>query len=872
MQGQAGLPPLSACPAMSPSLRLFRSPRLRQALGALAAVAVFFLALWILHHELAGIRLSDVLARLDALSGPSVLAALGFVAASYLALCGYDALALRHLGRRLPWPLVLRTAFVATTVGHNLGMAVLSGGAIRYRLYSAAGLSAAEIATLIGLIGVTFAVGVALLLGLTLSFAASDAGQLLGLGAGLAHGLGALALGLVLAYILARRLRPLPLQWRGWRVALPAPATALGQMTVAAADIAFAAAVLYALLPAGVDIAYPRLLAVYVLAITAGVLSHVPGGLGVFETVLLLAYPSVPKDALLGAIVAYRALYYLLPLVVAVAVGLAGELSGRALPARGLRLASSLAGRISPQSLAAIAFAVGAILLFSGATPALTERMVLLEDLVPLAVVEASHMAASLAGLALMLLAQGLYRRVNAAYHLTAWLLVVAMLGSLAKGLDYEEALLAGLALLVLRLGRRGFYRHARLMQARFSPGWIALVVMAVAGSLWLGLFAYQHVDYAHELWWRFALDADAPRFLRATLVVVVAGTLYAAARLLQPHPPAAPLPGPAELARAQRIAQGLPGSDAALAQLGDKRLLFNDDDDGFVMYQIRGGSWIAMGDPVAAPDRCEALAWQFHELCDRFGGRTIFYQVDPENLPMYVDMGLALLKLGEEALIPLAGFSLDGRGRADLRQAHNRARRHGLSFEVIEPGAVDTWLPRLRAISEQWLAAKGTREKGFALGRFEDDYIRACPCALVYQGDTVVAFANLWTGDGHTEVSVDLMRYATEAPKGTMDYLFAELLLWGAARGYHHFNLGMAPLSGLEDHALAPLWHQLGTLVYRHGEHFYNFEGLRAYKAKFQPQWRPKYLAAPRGLALPTVLLDIATLIGGGFMGLWRR
>jgi phosphatidylglycerol lysyltransferase len=127
------------------------------------------------------------------------------------------------------------------------------------------------------------------------------------------------------------------------------------------------------------------------------------------------------------------------------------------------------------------------------------------------------------------------------------------------------------------------------------------------------------------------------------------------------------------------------------------------------------------------------------------------------------------------------------------------------------------------------------------------------------------VAFANLWPTITREELSVDLMRYSQLAPKGVMDYLFVEVMLWGKAQGYQWFNLGMAPLSGLEQHPLAPIWHRVGNLVFDVGGHFYNFEGLRRYKEKFLPVWEPRYLAAPGGLALPRVLLDVTSLIAGG-------
>jgi phosphatidylglycerol lysyltransferase len=101
------------------------------------------------------------------------------------------------------------------------------------------------------------------------------------------------------------------------------------------------------------------------------------------------------------------------------------------------------------------------------------------------------------------------------------------------------------------------------------------------------------------------------------------------------------------------------------------------------------------------------------------------------------------------------------------------------------------------------------------------------------------------------------------------MDYLFARLMLWGKQEGYQWFNLGMVPLAGLGVHAQAPLWHRLGALIFRHGEHFYNFQGLWQYKAKFDPIWEPKYLVAPGGLVLPRVLTNIAVLIAGDLTGI---
>ncbi len=177
-----------------------------------------------------------------------------------------------------------------------------------------------------------------------------------------------------------------------------------------------------------------------------------------------------------------------------------------------------------------------------------------------------------------------------------------------------------------------------------------------------------------------------------------------------------------------------------------------------------------------------------------------------------------------------------------------------------------------LARISSAWLSTKNTAEKHFSVGAFSADYLAHFPLALARRGNAMVAFANLWASDTLEELSVDLMRFAPQAPHTTMDYLFVELLLWARGQDYRWFNMGMAPLAGLGSHRLAPRWHQVGGFVFRHGEHFYNFQGLRRYKAKFGPVWEPRYLVAPGGVALPRILMDASLLISGGMRGLLTK
>jgi phosphatidylglycerol lysyltransferase len=471
----------------------------------------------------------------------------------------------------------------------------------------------------------------------------------------------------------------------------------------------------------------------------------------------------------------------------------------------------------------------------------------------------------------LLIIAHGLYRRLHTAWWLTIWLLCAGILLSLLKGFDYEEACVLAVVVAMLASARRRFLRRASLLEQHYSGAWIAAFFVVLATAGWLVLFAYRHLPYDNELWWQFAFHASAPRSLRASLLAVIIGAAYGLWRVLRPaRPPVAP-PREEDLASVAVLIRAGQDTTANLALLGDKNLLFNKDRTACIMFQASGNSWVAMGDPIGPAELGESLAWEFLEDCDGMAVSPVFYQVTPERLPLYIDLGLNLSKLGEEARVPLKSFTLEGAPRAELRQAHRRAIRDGATFEMVARENVASILPQLRAVSDAWLAAKNTAEKRFSLGFFEERYVAQFDVGVVRFKDAIVAFANLWRG-GFTEMSVDLMRYNDAAPKGVVDFMLIECMLWGRAQTFEWFNLGMAPLSGLEEHALAPAWHKLGRMVQRYGETFYNFEGLRKYKEKFNPVWRPRYLAAPEGLAMAGALLDVTALISGGVRNVLRK
>lgn len=848
-----------------------RLRRLAPFLKPVVVLVLFGISLRVLQETLAHYRFHDVILFLRELPREQLIVAALLTLAGYLVMTGYDTLAFRYIRHPLPYFKIALASFIGYAFNNSVGLSGIVGGSLRYRLYNAWRLTAVEIARVIAFCTISFWLGFVILGGTFFLIAPPVMPHGVHLPFISVRLLGILLLLPAVLYFLWIAIRREPLRVRQWEFELPSPALFVAQAAISCLDWTIAAGVLYILLPDSIPLTFTRFLGIFLLAQIVGVASNIPGGLGIFEAIILsFLAPYYSAGQILGALVAFRGIYYLLPLMLAALLLAAHEIvEKREGVAKAWRIFGRWAPGIAPQLLALFTFIGGAVLLFSGATPMLGDRRNWLHRLfVPLPIVEISHFLSSLAGAALLILARGLQRRLDAAYQITVGVLTAGIVFQLFKGADIEEAIILGVMLFALVASRRHFYRKGLLVNEGFGPGWSMAILLVLISSAWLGFFSYKHVEYSSELWWHFQFRGDAPRFLRASVGVVGALLIFAIRHLLRPASPEPDLPTTEQLDRAATVVARDLHSQSNLALLGDKPFLFNESGTAFLMYGVEGRSWVAMGDPVGDDAEKQELIWKFRELCDTHAGWTVFYEVQRRNLHLYLDLGLTLMKIGEEARVSLEDFSLEGGTRKWMRKMQRKVESEGCGFEIVPAEGVPAILPELRVISDSWLGEKKTREKGFSLGSFAEEYMRRFPVAIVRREGAIVAFANLWASGAKEELSVDLMRHVEQAPSGVMDYMFVHLILWGQEQGYRWFNLGMAPLSGLENRHLGPLWQRVGALTYRFGENFYNFQGLRQYKEKFDPTWEPTYIASPGGLALPRILTNLAALISGGLRG----
>lgn len=854
-------------------LHFSQSVWVRQVLPSVAVFIVFGLALYALYHLFSTINVGTVVAQVKALPLRTVLLSLITTAASYIALIGYDWSALRFIGKSVPPAVLAAGSFAAYAIGNTVGLSALSGGAVRYRFYSAVGLDASDVALVSAFCAISFGVGVvaigcaALVYDpIAVSSIFSSSGAIIRYGS-LAI-VAAIAMAIGWASILKKdsQLGRTRFTFPDWRVLIV-------QIAFSLADICFAAATLYLLLPADANISFLAFLVVFSAAAVAAVISHVPGGVGVFEGVVAAGLANTASlDAIAASLIAYRVIYYLIPFFAGILTLSAHELFDRRISvgastlSRHLRPVLDFGKAIAPVALSGMIFLSGVLLLLAGLTPISAETTDILEPLVPLAPLEVSTIATGAFGMFLIILSASIRRRAKAAFWITLALLLGGAASILVQRLDVDRAIMMLGSAGVLYIYRREFNRASRLTSRILSLDWVLLVGAVILASAFVLLISYRDAAYTHGAWWQFAIDAHMPRALRASAAaaIVVVGCLAVFA-LRPPRNPPEPL---ANFKQLEAVVAGQDDPDANFVFTGDKSALASDEGDAFIMYAVHGRSWVALGDPVGARSQFEGIVQDFVQAAGRHNCRAAFYQVSDRILPLYIDNGFVLNKLGEEGVVRLESFSLEGASRKGLRGSRNRALRDGLTFRIAYPSHDAAFMEELRSISDEWLSARSTGEKSFSLGRFDPAYLSRFPIAMVEQDGLPVAFANIMTTDTKAGATIDLMRHRDSAPHGAMEFLFIELLLRLRGEGYQWFSVGLAPLSGLERSARKHLWERLGAALYRHGGRFYNFVGLRQFKEKFDPEWHPRYLATTGGLDPLLVLADVNALVSGGIKG----
>jgi uncharacterized membrane protein YbhN (UPF0104 family) len=630
------------------------SPRLKKLLRhapALLGVALLIGAIYVVQREFRNLKLEDIATAVQAIPAHALMFAFCWTVLSYGVLTFYDRLGTIYAGHKVSYGRVSFASFCAYALSHNLGFAAVSGAAVRYRLYAHWGLTPIQIAKVVAFCSLTFALG-GMVLGGAILFL--EPGSIPFFGQHLPHWvLYAVGLGLwaiVGAYVTLARVFGV-VRLFGHEVGLPGWRMAIVQVILATVDVAITASIFYALLPHAPGLTWLIFLGVYVASYTAGLAANLPGGIGVFDTAMLLGLaPYLDAPVVLGAIVVFRLYYYVIPLFLAGSMFAGNELllRGGAVmgkvrsPAR----AEALARWREPDFAVAAATGVvalsGALLLALGVLAPAPDLTWIDPDFADLAT-QASQFVPSLIGAGLIVLAIGLSQRVNLAWGATIVLLIAGAAFTAAQGERLWIAAVMVLAVMLLAPFRACFYRHARLVSGPMQLD-NAMPLFGLIGCI-LALAAFErHVRYlSNNSWWEIVLSRQVPNSLRLTVALTVALGLLAIWRLIRPGR-VAWLPWDAEARRRMLVLGGMPTDGADGVVMGE-------NERAGIVFRRCGRVLLGLGDPAGeVEDRISAI-WRLRDLAEQEGLDPAIWCAGPSLLKVYGDLGLTALPLGEDGL-----------------------------------------------------------------------------------------------------------------------------------------------------------------------------------------------------------------------------
>ncbi|RMG09611.1 MAG: DUF2156 domain-containing protein, partial [Cyanobacteria bacterium J055] len=303
----------------------------------------------------------------------------------------------------------------------------------------------------------------------------------------------------------------------------------------------------------------------------------------------------------------------------------------------------------------------------------------------------------------------------------------------------------------------------------------------------------------------------------------------------------------------------------ARFALLPDKAYYFSPTGRSVVAYVPKGRGAVALGDPIGPIEDFRETIVGFQQFCQQNDWYPAFYQTLPDNLELYRSLGWKTLKIGEEAIVDLKTFTLQGKAGRNLRNSINRFTKLGYQAKFYSPEIDRELLQQLKSISDEWLQMMRGSEKQFSLGWFDEAYLRDCEIAVIQNAaGEIGAFANVVPEYQLNEITIDLMRHRHEIENGTMEFLFLSLFQYFQERRYDGFNLGLSALSGVGETPSSPRIEKALHYLYEHLNHFYNFKGLHGFKDKFHPRWESRYLAYPRNAALPDIIVALVRADSG--------
>lgn len=596
----------------------------------------------------------------------------------------------------------------------------------------------------------------------------------------------------------------------------------------------------------GADANWKIALVGYVIATLLLVISPFLRGIGAIEfslTMVLKHYGYSISEALAITLI-YRLFEFWIP----IAAGIVSFL---------LRKGNMLL-RVAP---ALLMFLLGIVNIISVLTPALRYRVRLLREFLPLETIHVSNYMVFILGLLAIITSAFLFKGLKNAWRFAVLLSVLSLIGNLLKAIDYEEASVAFFALLVLWFTRKQYYikHNKRLQRFGIETSLIILGSVIVYGVIGFYFLDKRHfgIDFSlfesikHTFLNFILLDVDTLQartrfgsvFLNTIHIsgVVSIGLLFYA--LIKPYFITVKQDNE-DFLNAAEIIKKFGSSPVDYFKMSeDKLFYFGDQVEGLVAYRVAGSYAIVLDEPVCAgPKEKLTLLEEFESFCLESGLKSAYYRVEENSLELFREIGKKSLIIGQEAVIDLQSFTLEGKDKRSMRNGLNSIAKKGLKTVIHYPPIKDGLLQKLKFVSNDWLQTTKREEIVFTQGMFEWEKLKQQTIITIENEDEqVFGFLNIIPDFAPDEATYDLIRKTSDAPGGVTDALIIALIEYCKSKNIRYLNLGLAPLSGIEQAKGLP--EKTLKFAYEKFQQFRHYRGLRDFKEKFSPRWSNKYL-----------------------------
>ena len=800
-------------------------------------IIIFIVAIMLLSNEMKNYTYQQILDTLKAIPSIKIIFGLILALSYYVILGGYDVVAFKYINVPLKFKNVVFTCFISNALGNNTGYSMLFGGSIRYRLYSLYNVSMINVTKVLFFSSATIWFGLLIIGGVVFTFFPVDFTDTKLFFAS-SRPLGILFLTIVTAYTLLSILKSKPIKFFKWTITFPNIKITLWQMLLATSDWVIASCTLFVLLPHG-EIPYITLLQIFLVAQMLGILSQVPGGMGVFETAIVMMLPQATESsAVMGALLAYRAIFYFFPLGIALIL-LATHEFFRA-KRRFKVLARFYGGRMAslvPQALSISIFIGGAIILFSGVTDVSSSIIHRLDNYVSPVILDCLHFIISVIGIMLLFISRALLLRIKKAHTMAVWLVSLLLPLALVNGYGYEKILTIIVLLAVLIPSKKYFYRTLNIMAPKLNWLWFGAISAVFVASTWLCLFVYSKDFYGWTNFFDNLFSAsDASRSLRIcigmiiTIIIVAVSEIWKRYRYRQVY------------VGSQNVSKINAKSHYVYSNYSfDNKNIFDMNTDSFIMYSQINGNAVVFGDPLGNNKSSRELIWDFKEMTDLKNIRPTFLYLGHKNLKIYDDIGLDIASFGVDANINLKYFDENIDSLRDIKELSSNILKTGYTIEFMDKEEFEKNKKFVGFVDYQWEQDFGNfKNKMFDISsNCADKFI------VIKKDNFVSAYAYLLLSKDKYEAFVSNIRYTSDCNKDIFKFIIFSSVVWAKNNEYKWFNLGLTPKVNLNENTILDDNFIKKARIFVFAEHFkYNMNELIEFKSKFNPIWKNKYIA----------------------------